>query len=94
MTVAETIRHKLQSALDPLSLVVIDESRQHAGHAGWREGGETHFRLEIIAEAFAGMSRLERQRLVYDVLADEMVNQVHALALKTQTPEERGFTAA
>ena len=94
MTVAETIRRKIQQALEPQRLIIIDESAQHAGHAGSRPGGETHFRLEIIAEAFAGKSRIERQRLVYDVIADEMVRRVHALALKTQTPEESGIGVA
>lgn len=94
MTVADTIRRKIQQALEPQRLIIIDESAQHAGHSGARPGGETHFRLEIIAEAFVGKSRLERQRLVYDVIADEMVRQVHALALKTQTPEESGLSVA
>ncbi len=88
MSVAETIRQKLTAALAPERLEIIDESDQHAGHAGAREGGESHFRLLIVAGAFAGKSRVERQRLVYGLLADEMRERVHALALTTQTPEE------
>lgn len=88
MSVAETLREKLAAALAPERLEVIDESDQHAGHVGAREGGETHFRLMIVSGAFAGKSRVERQRLVYGLLADEMRDRVHALALTTRTPEE------
>ncbi len=88
MSVAETIHRKLTAALTPERLEIIDESDQHAGHAGAREGGESHFKLLIVAGAFAGKSRVERQRLVYGLLADEMRERVHALALTTQTPEE------
>ncbi len=88
MSVAETMRQKLTAALAPERLEIIDESDQHAGHAGAREGGESHFRLLIVAGAFAGKSRVERQRLVYGLLAEEMRERVHALALTTQTPEE------
>lgn len=88
MSVAETIRTKLTAALAPERLEIVDESDQHAGHAGAREGGESHFRLLIVATAFAGKSRVERQRLIYGLLAEEMRERVHALALTTQTPEE------
>jgi BolA protein len=88
MTVAETIRNKLTQELAPERLVIIDESHRHAGHAGHRPEGETHFQVEIVASAFAGRSRLERQRLIYGVLAAELADRVHALALKTLTPEE------
>lgn len=90
MTVADRIRHKLTDALSPTRLDIIDESHRHAGHAGWREGGETHFQVEIVAESFAGKSRLERQRIVYDVLNEELAETVHALSLRTLTPEEAG----
>jgi len=69
-------------------LEVIDESHRHAGHAGARPGGETHFRVEVVAAAFQGKSRLERQRLVYETLREEMSNQIHALSLVTRTPGE------
>ncbi len=88
MSVAETIRAKLTAALTPERLEIVDESDQHAGHAGAREGGESHFRLLIVASAFAGKSRVERQRMVYGLLADEMSGPVHALALTTRSPEE------
>ena len=88
MSVAETIRAKLTAALAPERLEIVDESDQHAGHAGAREGGESHFRLLIVAGAFAGKSRVERQRMIYGLLAEEMSGPVHALALTTQSPEE------
>ena len=88
MSVADTIRRKLTDALAPDELEVIDESHLHAGHAGARPEGETHFRVRIAAAAFAGQSRLERQRKVYQILASELAGVVHALALATVTPEE------
>jgi BolA protein len=88
MAVADTIRRKLSAALSPLRLDITDDSRRHAGHAGARAGGETHFTVEIVAAAFAGKSRVERQRMVYAALADELRVQVHALALATLTPDE------
>ncbi len=88
MSVADTIRRKLTDALAPDELEVIDESHLHAGHAGARPEGETHFRVRIAAAAFAGQSRLERQRKVYQILASELAGGVHALALATVTPEE------
>lgn len=88
MTVAETLRRKLQDALAPSVLEIEDESAKHKGHAGWRPGGETHFRITVVATAFEGKSRVERQRMVYDVLRDELADRVHALALATRTPAE------
>ena len=88
MPVAERIRAKLTEALAPSAIVIEDESHRHAGHAGARPGGETHFRVEIVSSAFAGKSRVQRQRLVYAALADELANQIHALSLITRTPEE------
>ncbi|MGZ6009339.1 MAG: BolA family protein, partial [Rhizomicrobium sp.] len=72
MTVAETIREKLTAAFAPAELLVEDESAKHAGHAGARPGGQTHFSVRIVADTFAGVSRVERQRRVYAVLAQEM----------------------
>jgi BolA protein len=69
-------------------LAIIDESHLHAGHAGARPGGESHFRVEIVSAAFEGKSRLERQRMVYAALADELRHDIHALALRTLTPDE------
>jgi BolA protein len=88
MTVAQTIREKLTAALAPLELSVEDESARHAGHAGARPQGETHFNVRIVSAAFDGMSRVERQRRVYAVLAEELRERVHALALTTLTPGE------
>lgn len=90
MGVGATIERKLKTAFAPTRLEVIDESHLHAGHAGARPGGESHYRIEIVAQAFAGKSRLERQRAVYAALADELASGVHALALKTLTPDEAG----
>jgi BolA protein len=90
MTVAQTITQKLTAALQPARLEVVDDSHHHAGHAGARPGGETHFTVRIVADAFAGRSRVERQRLVYGVLADELAGPIHALSLTTQTPAEAG----
>lgn len=86
MTVAETIRTKLTDAFAPTALEVIDESHLHAGHVGARPEGETHFRVLMTAAAFDGVSRVERQRKVYDALADELAGPVHALALKIDAP--------
>jgi len=88
MRTAERITEKLTRAFQPTRLDVADDSAQHHGHAGSRPGGETHFRVEIVAAAFAGRSRVERQRLVYQALAEEMTSGVHALQLKTLTPDE------
>jgi BolA family transcriptional regulator, general stress-responsive regulator len=88
LTVAETMRRKLTEAFQPARLEIVDESHKHAGHAGARPEGETHFSVEIVAAAFAGKTRVERQRLVYAVLATELSDRVHALALQTRTPQE------
>jgi BolA protein len=89
MPVAEIIRQKLTVAFAPDDLVITDESALHAGHSGARPGGETHFRVRIVSRAFEGMSRVERQRLVYAALADELREQVHALAVTALPPGER-----
>jgi BolA protein len=78
---AERIRAKLAAAFAPDRLEVVDDSERHRGHAGWREGGATHFRILIRAAAFGGISRIERSRAVHRVLADELAGGVHALAL-------------
>ncbi len=86
MSVAESIENKLKEAFVPLVLNVIDESHLHAGHVGARPGGETHFRVEIVSAAFDGCSRVDRQRLVYDVLRDELAGPVHALSVAATPP--------
>ncbi len=88
MRIADRIHAKLTAALQPTRLVIHDESHRHAGHAGARPEGETHFRVEIVSSAFAGESRIARQRRVYALLAEELSERVHALALTTRTPEE------
>lgn len=88
MRVQTIIEEKLTAALAPERLVVIDESHRHQGHAGARPDGESHFRVEIISAEFAGKSLLARQRMVYALLAEEMRQQIHALALTTRTPAE------
>mgnify|MGYP002635439072 FL=1 len=86
MSVAESIENKLKEAFAPLVLNVIDESHLHAGHVGARPSGETHFRVEIVSAAFDGCSRVDRQRLVYDVLRDELAGPVHALSVAATPP--------
>ena len=86
--VQAAIRRKLSEAFSPIRLDVVDDSARHAGHAGARPEGESHFNVEIVSARFAGLSRVARQRLVYSALADELQSDVHALALKTVTPEE------
>lgn len=82
------IREKLEAAFAPSVLDIEDQSAAHEGHAGARPGGESHFRVNIISERFAGLSRLARQRAVYAVLVDEMNGAVHALSVSARTPEE------
>jgi BolA family transcriptional regulator, general stress-responsive regulator len=86
--VAAAIRAKLETAYAPLDLDVVDESARHAGHAGARPEGETHFRVRIVSMAFAGLSRVERQRMVYLTLGQELAGPVHALSLTALAPEE------
>lgn len=88
MAVAERIRTKLTSGLEPLRLEIEDESHLHAGHAGAPEGGESHFAVEVVSAAFEGLGRVERQRLVYGLLSEEMAGPIHALALRTLAPSE------
>ena len=90
MGVAEEMRTRLQQAFAPIRLEVRDDSEKHRGHAGWREGGETHFRVEIVSQAFDGKNRVARQRLVYAALKDELDAGLHALAMETLTPAEDG----
>lgn len=85
---AERMTAKLTAALAPERLEVIDESHQHHGHGGWREGGETHFRLKIVSQAFAGKTRLERHRLVNAAVTEELAERVHALAIEARAPNE------
>ncbi len=94
MSVAAAIEQKLRAALTPSRLEIADESAQHAGHfhggqeSAHRAGGETHFRLTIVSDRFEGLSRIARQRMVYQLLADEIAAGVHALAMTTTAPSE------
>ena len=88
MSVALQIRDKLTAALSPVRLDVIDDSHRHEGHAGHDGRGESHFRLLIVSDMFVGLSRLDRQRLVHEILASELQDRVHALSMRTLTPEE------
>lgn len=88
--VATAIDSKLRAAFAPARLAIEDESSKHHGHTGWREGGETHFRVEIVSQAFEGKTRVARQRLVYAALKDELDAGLHALAMETLTPAEDG----
>jgi BolA family transcriptional regulator, general stress-responsive regulator len=90
MTTRDVITEKLNTAFTPQSVEVVDESHQHAGHAGHRPGGETHFRVYIVAEAFRGKSRLERHRMINATLVTELQNGVHALAIHASAPGEGG----
>jgi BolA protein len=87
MSVAAAIRERL-ARLEPLVLELEDESEKHRGHAGYREGGNTHWRLSIVSPRFAGQSTLARHRMVYQALGELMQNPIHALAITARSPEE------
>lgn len=87
MNVAARIRERL-AALEPLELDLVDESAQHAGHAGARPGGNTHWRLTIVSPRFAGQPTVARHRMVYQALGELMQNPIHALAITARAPEE------
>ena len=88
MSTKDLITNKLTKAFAPQSLGVVDESHLHAGHAGHRPGGETHFRVTIVAEAFHGKNRVERHRMINAILAAELAGHVHALAIHASAPGE------
>lgn len=81
MAIAEEIRAALQAAFAPAQLAVIDTSEDHRGHGGWREGGETHFRVEIAADTLAPLTRLARHRAIHDALGKDLIGRIHALEL-------------
>ena len=82
------MRAKIEAAFTPDDVRIADDSHKHAGHAGARPGGESHFTVSIVSAAFAGKSRVDRQRLVHAALADELAGPVHALALVLRAPGE------
>lgn len=84
MTVGDEIRARLEAAFVPRRLEVRDDSERHRGHAGWREGGQTHFSVTLVADRFAPMSRLERHRAVHDALGRDLLARIHALALTVE----------
>jgi BolA protein len=88
MRVAEIINQKLTESLSPTILEIVDDSHNHAGHAGARPEGESHFSVKIISRVFEGKSRVQRQRLVYQALSEEMTGRIHALSLHTLAPSE------
>ena len=90
MQVKTRIAEKLSAAFAPQSLDVVDESHQHEGHAGHRPGGQTHFRVHIVSEAFRGKSRIERHRMINQTLSGELAGGVHALAIHASAPGEGG----
>ena len=85
---AARIENAVRAALAPADFALIDESSRHAGHAGAAPEGETHFRLRIVAPAFASKSRVERQRLVNTLLHEEFVSGLHAVAMELKAPDE------
>jgi BolA family transcriptional regulator, general stress-responsive regulator len=86
--VATEMLRRLNSALVPTRIELVDDSEQHRGHGGYNPAGESHFSLTIESPAFAGKSRVERQRLVYAALGDLMRDRVHALSIKATAPGE------
>ena len=84
MRMADRIEAALREALAPAELEVVDESAQHAGHAGAPAGGESHFRVNIAAEALGPMSRIERHRTIHAALGDEIIGAIHALAIEAR----------
>ena len=90
MQISDIISRKLTEAFAPQSLKVEDESHRHEGHAGHRPGGQTHFRVYIVSNAFKGKSRVERHRMVNGILASELAGGVHALAIHAAAPGEGG----
>ncbi|MEQ9813572.1 MAG: BolA family protein [Azospirillaceae bacterium] len=86
--IADRIRDKLSATFVPSRLEVVDDSHRHRGHAGHDPRGESHFSVLIVSPRFEGVTRVQRQRLVYDLLAEELADRVHALSLTTLAPAE------
>jgi BolA protein len=89
MSVEALMRQRL-AALAPMSVELVDESAAHRGHAGWKPGGETHWRLTIVAEAFRGKPTVARHRMIYQALGELMNDPIHALAINARAPDEGG----
>lgn len=88
MSITETIKAKLEAALAPVELIIQNDSARHAGHAGDNGTGESHFKLKVVSKKFEGLSRVARQKLIYQALESELKSGVHALSLKALTPQE------
>ena len=88
MRTQDIITNKLREAFPTESLQVIDESHLHEGHAGSRPGGQTHYRVHIVSEAFKGKSRVERHRMINTALAGELAGSIHALSVHAKAPGE------
>jgi BolA protein len=88
MQTKQRISEKLTAAFSPQSLEVVDESHKHEGHAGHKPGGETHFRVYIVSDAFKGKSRVARHRMINETLSSELSGGVHALAIHAKAPGE------
>jgi BolA protein len=88
MRMSERIERKLREAFAPTALTVTDDTHEHHGHSGWREGGETHFSVAVLSDAFTGKSRVERHRMINTALAEELAGGVHALAISAKAPGE------
>lgn len=92
-SVAEWMRDRLETDFSPCRLKIEDRSTDHIGHAGYKEGGETHFHIEIVSDRFVGLSSLSRHRYVYQTLAPALAQGVHALSLSTLTFSESRLKA-
>ena len=90
MSVRDIIVEKLAKRFAPQRLEVVDDSRRHAGHAGARPGGETHFNVYIVSSVFDGKSRIERHRMVNATLSEELAGGIHALAIRAESPDPAG----
>jgi BolA family transcriptional regulator, general stress-responsive regulator len=88
MRVEDSITQKLRQAFAPVALEVVNDSHRHAGHAGSPGTGDSHFSIKVVSAAFNGKSRVERHRMVNQVLAEELAGKIHALAIMALTPEE------
>lgn len=88
MKIYNIIKRKLEKALEPSFIEIKDDSSKHKGHAGFKEGGETHFTIRIVSEKFAGLSKIQRHQLVYGILKEEMNNPIHALSLELRVRGE------
>ncbi len=88
MSLTEQIKKKLEAALEPSFLEIINESDKHIGHAGYSESGESHFKIKVVSDRFAGCSRVQRQKMIYNILCIEIKDLIHALSIEAHAPGE------